>query len=47
MKIQRFKFSQENSLEEKEFSNTPRENLLTFGEEVLLNIMKVIEMYSI
>lgn len=45
MKIQRFKFLQENSLEEKEFSNTPRENLLTFGEEVLLNIMKVIEMY--
>ena len=45
MKIQRFKVLQENFLEERDFSNSPRENLLTFGEEVLLNIMKVIEMY--
>ena len=45
MKIQRFKVLRENFLEERDFSNSPRENLLTFGEEVLLNIMKVIEMY--
>lgn len=30
MKIQRFKVLQENFLEERDFSNSPRENLLTF-----------------
>lgn len=45
MKIQRFKVLRENFLEERDFSNSPKENLLTFSEEVLLNIMKVIEMY--